>query len=161
MIRKVSSQDIKAITGIYNEYILHDTATFETTPLQEATMRQRVQDIASTFPFWVYELDGEVVGYCYAHAWKERAAYRHTLETTVYLSSSHRGKGIGTCLMRKLIEACRLQGCHALIACITAENESSRKLHQKLGFEPVSHFRQVGFKFGRFLDIIDYELVLP
>ena len=102
----------------------------------------------------------EVVGYCYAHAWKEKAAYKYTLETTVYLSPGYKGKGIGRQLMERLIEECRVGGYHALIACITEGNEASCSLHEKLGFRKVSHFEKVGLKFGRWLDVVDYELII-
>lgn len=96
----------------------------------------------------------------YGVSWKERAAYRHTLETTVYLASEYQGKGIGKQLMQTLINECRHRGYHALIACITEGNEASNSLHQKLGFKQVSHFEKVGLKFDRWLDVFDYELIL-
>ena len=160
MIRNVTPQDTAAITKIYNEYIAHTVISFETEPLSEAEMQQRIDRISTAFPYLVYEVDGEVSGYCYAHEWKERAAYRHTLETTVYLSPRHTGKGIGRALMQRLIAECRGRGCHALIACITANNEASKSLHAKLGFVQVSHFKSVGYKFGQWLDVVDYELLL-
>ena len=76
MIRRVELQDAKAITTIYNEYVGHSVATFETEPLREEDMRNRIAGIAVRFPYFVYEEEGKVVGYCYAHLWKERAAYR-------------------------------------------------------------------------------------
>lgn len=160
MIRPVKLQDAKAITDIYNEYILHSVATFDTEPLEEEEMRSRLGNISEHFPYFVYETDNKVVGYCYAHGWKERTAYRYTLETTVYISPAHTGKGIGKQLMQQLIKACREGGYHALIACITEGNEASNRLHEKLGFKQVSHFRQVGLKYGRRLDVVDYELIL-
>ena len=97
-------------------------------------MYVRISEISSHYPYFVYEVDGRVVGYCYAHAWKE--------------------------LMQRLIGECRKEGYHALIACITARNEISNSLHLQLGFKPVSHFEKVGMKFGRWLDVFDYELLL-
>ena len=79
-------------------------------------MRERMAAISASYPYLVYLVDDEVAGYCYAHAWKERAAYRYTLETTVYLSPGYKGKGIGRLLMERLIEECRAGGFHALIA---------------------------------------------
>lgn len=160
MIRRVKPQDAKAITDIYNEYVLHSVATFDTEPVREEEMRARITEISSRFPYFVYEEDKEIAGYCYAHTWKERSAYRYTLETTVYLSSGYTGKGIGTLLMQKLIEACREKGYRALIACITEGNEASNMLHERLGFKQVSRFKKVGLKFDRWLDVIDYELLL-
>ena len=135
MIRQVEFQDAKAITDIYNEYVLHSVATFDTEPVQEEEMRARITEISSRFPYFVYEEDKEITGYCYAHTWKERSAYRYTLETTVYLSPGHTGKGIGMLLMQRLIEACRENGYRALIACITEGNEASNILHERLGFK--------------------------
>ena len=123
-------------------------------------MLSRIVQISSKYPYFVYETDGIVVGYCYAHAWKERAAYRYTAETTVYLSPAYKGRGIGTLLMQKLIEECRNKNYRALIACITDDNTASKSLHIRLGFKQVSHFKKVGLKFDRWLDVVDYELLL-
>ena len=160
MIRRVKPQDAKAITDIYNEYVLHSVATFDTEPVREEEMRARITEISSRFPYFVYEEDKEIAGYCYAHTWKEKAAYKYTLETTVYLSPRYKGKGIGRQLMERLIEECRAGGYHALIACITEGNEASCSLHEKLGFKKVSRFEKVGLKFGRWLDVVDYELII-
>lgn len=160
MLRRVKLQDAKAITTIYNEYVVHSVATFDTEPLHEEEMRRRIAEIAAHFPYFVYEEEGQIVGYCYAHPWKVRAAYSHTLETTVYLAPGYQGKGIGKLLMQRLIEECRRDGYYALIACITEANEASDALHLGLGFKQVSHFEKVGLKFGRWLDVKDYELLL-
>lgn len=160
MIRRADLQDAKAITAIYNEYITHSVATFEIEPLREVDMRARMVEISGTFPYFVYEEDGVVVGYCYAHPWKQRAAYHNTLETTVYIHPDFQGKGIGKALMQKLIEECRREGYHALIACLTEPNEASASLHLLLGFKKVSHYEEVGLKFGHWLDVSDYELLL-
>lgn len=90
----------------------------------------------------------------------ERAAYCHTWETTVYISSSSARQGIGRLLMSRLIEECRKSDCYVLIACITHGNESSYALHRKLGFEQVAFFEKVGTKFGKRLDVTDWELIL-
>ena len=86
MIRNVSSRDAKAIVDIYNEYVVNSVATFETEPLRVEEMEGRIAGISASYPYLVYVDHDEVVGYCYAHAWKEKAAYKYTLETTVYLS---------------------------------------------------------------------------
>lgn len=161
-IRTATPDDIPQITSIYNEYILHSVASFETEPVSEDVMLCRMQAIRPAYPYLIGEVDGEIAGYCYAHSWKERAAYCHTLETTIYLAPAHTGKGLGTELMNRLIKECSaLPHCHALIACITAENRASCRLHSRLGFQQVSHFRAVGYKFGRWLDVVDYEYILP
>ena len=160
MIRSVGLNDAKAIADIYNEYVAHSVATFDTEPVSEEEMQARIAELSAGYPYLVYEADGEIAGYCYAHLWKTKAAYRNTLETTVYLSPRFRGRGIGKTLMQRLIEECRRAGFHALIACITEGNEASFALHRKLGFKQVSHFEEVGMKFNRKLDVYDYELIL-
>lgn len=160
IIRSACSTDAGAIAAIYNEYILHSVITFDTEPVTEADMRSLILNIAKNHPCLVYEEDGVVKGYCYAHTWKTKAAYRATWETTLYLSKDVQGRGIGTCLMTRLIAESRRFGCRALIACITEGNEASERLHLKLGFQKVSHFRKVGMKSGRLLDVVDYELTL-
>ena len=160
MIREVTPHDADAITAIYNEYILHSTISFETEPLTPEAMRDRIVHIADHYPYFVAEEAGTVVGYCYAHPWKERAAYGHTLETTVYLPPLGQNRGLGRQLMLRLIEERRRRGFRALIACITGNNEASRAFHLRLGFEQVSLFKEVGYKFGQWLDVVDYELLL-
>ena len=160
MIRNVSLRDAKAIVDIYNEYVVNSVATFETEPLRVEEMEGRIAGISASYPYLVYVDQDEVVGYCYAHTWKERAAYRYTAETTVYLSPAYTGRGIGTLLMQKLIEECRNKNYRALIACITDDNIASKSLHIRLGFKQVSHFKKVGLKFDRWLDVVDYELLL-
>ena len=160
MIREVRPDDAAQIAGIYNRYILETTISFETQPLSAEDMRIRIEEISSYFPYFVAENNGKLTGYCYAHPWKERAAYCKTLETTIYLASEAKGRGLGTRLMTQLIKECRNRGYHTLIACITAENEESCQFHERLGFKKVSHFEQVGQKFGRWLDVADYELML-
>lgn len=161
MIREVKPQeDAAAITAIYNEYILHSTISFETEPLTIEAMRDRIAHIAETYPYFVAEEEGVITGYCYAHPWKERAAYGHTLETTVYLSPEYQSRGTGRQLMSRLIDECRHRGYRALIACITGNNEASRTFHARLGFKQVSLFTEVGYKLGQWLDVVDYELLL-
>lgn len=159
-IRPIKLSDAKAITDIYNHYILNSVASFETEALSIDLMKKRIIDISSNFPFLVCEIDNQIIGYCYAHPWKERAAYKHTLETTVYIATAHLHKGIGKVLMEELIYLCKKQGFHSLIACITGNNDASIALHDKLGFKKVSHFKQVGYKHNQILDVVDYQLLL-
>lgn len=159
-IRPMRPDDLDAVTEIYAHYVAHTVVTFDTVQPDPQTMAQTLALIPEGYPAYVCTDDGHTRGYCYAHPWKTRAAYRFTLETTIYLHPSHTGKGLGTQLMHTLIGACRQQGYHALVACITIPNEASTRLHERLGFRRVSHFREVGCKFGRRLDVADYELLL-
>ena len=160
MIRKVEERDAAAIARMYNKYILETTISFEVEPLSDEAMRRRIKEISSHWPYYVWEEDGRILGYCYAHPWKERPAYANTLETTVYLAPDAKGRGIGTQLMKRLIGECKAMGVHSLIACITGDNEASIEFHKSLGFVKVSEFSQVGRKFGRWLDVVDLQLVL-
>lgn len=160
MIRKVTIQDAQTIADIYNVYVLNSVATFETEPVTLQEMCRRIEEISAKYPYLVYEEDGKILGYCYAHSWKTRAAYSRTLETTVYVDAVSQKRGIGKELMKHLIDECRQTGAHVLIACVTGGNEGSVILHQKLGFRQASHFRQVGKKFGNWLDVVDFQLLL-
>lgn len=159
-IRPVNIADADAITKIYNHYIKTTTITFETQPLSSQEMTSRIKDISAHYPYFVYERDGKILGYCYAHLWKDRAAYSKTLETTIYIDKDAVHQGIGSLMVKHLIHLCREQGFHALIACITDGNEASIKMHEQLGFKPVSCFKEVGYKFGRWLDVVDLEYQL-
>ncbi|MDE7440748.1 MAG: GNAT family N-acetyltransferase [Muribaculaceae bacterium] len=153
-------EDSDQLATIYSWYVENTTATFELIPLTNRGMLLRIEQIAAHFPFFVWEEEGVILGYCYAHKWKCFLAYDITLETTIYLRPDATGKGIGGKLMGKLIEECRRRGFVSLIACITAENEGSCRFHESLGFKKVSFFRNVGQKFGRMLDVADYQLLL-
>ncbi|MCI5710983.1 MAG: N-acetyltransferase family protein [Prevotella sp.] len=160
MIRPVRLDDAKCITDIYNHYVLNTTVTFETAALSVEDMAKRIETISAHWPYFVYEEEGEIMGYCYVHPWKERAAYAHTWEVTIYLKPGALHHHAGTAMMEHLIETCRKTDCRALIACITEENTTSLSFHGKMGFKKVSHFKEVGQKFGRWLDVTDMELLL-
>lgn len=173
MIRPVKTSDAASISAIFNHYIEHTTTSFETVPVSISEMGKRISDISSYYPYLVYEDDEiecgnpdnaehskKVLGYAYAHAWKERSAYAPTAEITIYLNPEVTGRGIGKKLMSQLIEECTAQGLHSLIACITAENEPSIRFHESFGFKQASLFRQVGYKFNRFLDVVDMQLII-
>ena len=159
-LRPVRPDDAEGIADIYNGYVERTTVSFETEAVSADEMRRRIGALAPAFPYFVAE-DGEgIAGYCYAHPWKERAAYAHTLETTIYLSPRHVGCSLGRQLMEMLTAECRRRGVHALIACITADNARSIAFHERLGFRRVSLFREVGRKFDRWLDVADLQLLL-
>ena len=160
MIRKVSLDDAAHIARINNHYILNTTISFEKDPLSPDKKKERILDVTELCPYFVYEDEGKVVGFCYAHPWKAREAYRVCWETTVYVDPEYRRRGIGRLLMEALISASRRAGTHALIACITGDNLASCDFHASLGFERVSYFKEVGRKFDRWLDVTDYELIL-
>jgi phosphinothricin acetyltransferase len=160
-LRNATPDDAARIAAIYNYYVANTTVTFETEPVPETDMRNRIRTISEHHPYLVYEASGQIRGYCYASAWKKRAAYRHTVESTVYVDRASLGRGIGTLLMKALIEALRTTPAHTVIACIALPNPPSVKLHEKLGFRQASGFRETGYKFGKWVDTGDWQLLLP
>lgn len=160
MIRPVRIQDAEAICQIYNYYIKNSNYTFDTEPKELDQIQKQIEASIGKTPYFVEENDGKIDGFCYVHPWKAKAAYSKTFEVTVYLHPSALGKGLGKLMMMKLIQESKALGVHALIACITEENEKSFHLFESLGFKRVSCFTQVGQKFGRWLGVRDYELVL-
>ncbi|MCD8387528.1 MAG: N-acetyltransferase family protein [Bacteroidales bacterium] len=159
-IRQATRADAEQIAEIYDPYVRNTAISFETDPVTTEQMADRITEISAHGPYFVAEERGRILGYAYAHPWKERAAYSLTLETTVYVSPDEKGHGVGTALMARLIDDCRRRRFAVLIACITADNDASILFHQRLGFELVSHFHKVGFKLGRFHDVVDMELLL-
>lgn len=160
MIRTVSIEDAKDIHGIYNFYIKNTIITFETEPISINEMRERILEISGSYPYLVFEESGKIYGYCYASGWKKKKAYQHTVEITIYVDPNLHRKGIGSALMNTLLEKLRIIHVHAVIACISLPNPPSVKLHEKFGFTQVSHYREVGFKFNRWIDVGDWELIL-
>lgn len=159
MIRRATCDDAHAIAQIYNHYIDNTIITFETTPVSADAMRERIEKINKRYPFFVCQERGQVVGYCYASVWKDRSAYDTTVESTVYVSHEHGGRGIGTLLMKTLIETLINSGIHAIVAIISIPNDESIRMHDKLGFTKVAHLRQVGRKFDRWIDVGNWQLI--
>lgn len=159
LIRPVSIQDAQAICAIYNFYVQNTVCSFETEPVQIPEMERRIAEATQDgFPFYVGEEDGTVIGYCYLHPWKAKAAYDSTAESTIYLDSRYVGGGRGEALYRHLLSEAG-ERTHSVIACICLPNEPSVRLHEKLGFRQVSCFRQVGRKFGEWQDVGDWQWV--
>ncbi len=159
--RAIRSGDEVAVAAIYNYYIEHTVITFETSPISASDMGARILDITGRgYPFLVCEGDGGVAGYAYLNRWNSRCAYVSSVESTIYLDSSLTGRGIGRRLYTTLVDAARDAGSHALIAGIALPNAASVALHERLGFQKVAHFREVGFKHDRWIDVGYWELLL-
>ncbi len=151
-----------AVTAIYAQAVLEGTATFELDPPDIAEMTRRFRTLKDAgFPYFVAEADGRVVGYAYAGPYRPRPAYRFTVENSVYLDPAAHRRGIGTALMRPLINACTSAGRRQMIAVIgDSANAGSIALHRALGFEMIGTHPNVGFKFGRWLDTVMMQLAL-
>jgi phosphinothricin acetyltransferase len=160
-IRTATPEDADAITSIYNHYVAHTVVTFEEEPVRADDMRRRMKDVfASSLPWLVAESDGRIAGYAYATKWKARSAYRFSAETTVYLADGLGKQGLGTRLYDELFRRLKGQGIHAAIGGIALPNEASVALHEKFGMRKVAHFEQVGFKFGKWVDVAYWERIL-
>jgi phosphinothricin acetyltransferase len=159
IVRKAEIKDAAQITAIYNFYIENTHHTFETEPINSAEMQRRIEIIIENYPFLVAEESGEITAYAYATKYKPRAAYKHSVEVSVYVKNGESGKGIGVKLYRKLLEELSVMDIHAIIAGIALPNDASITLHEKFGFEKVAHFREVGLKFGRWINVGYWELI--
>jgi L-amino acid N-acyltransferase YncA len=161
LIRQASKEDAAAIAAIYNHYVEHSYATFETSLISTDEAAERIGDVVSNgYPYFACESEGAVVGYAPANRWKSRCAYASTVETSIYVDRVFVGCGIGTRLGRALIEASHASGYHALIAGIALPNPASVALHETLGFEKAAHFRETGYKLNRWIDVGYWELLL-
>jgi L-amino acid N-acyltransferase YncA len=161
-IRPATSADIPAITRIYADAVEHGTASFELTAPDEAEIARRMQVVLDgKFPYLVAEIDGAVAGYAYASFYRTRPAYRFTVEDSVYVAPDFHGRGIGKALLIKLIEACTALGYRQMIAVIGDSNQAaSICVHRACGFEDAGNLRNIGWKFGRWLDTPMMQLAL-
>jgi phosphinothricin acetyltransferase len=162
MIRTATLTDIPAIAAIYAEAVRSGTASFELTPPSEDEMRGRFEKIvAGGYPYLVAALDGRVAGYAYCGDYRPRAAYRFTVENSVYVDPAWHGKGVGRALLQGLIAACEAQGFRQMIAVIgDSRNAASIRLHEALGFRMIGTHRAVGRKHGVWLDTVEMQLPL-
>lgn len=160
-IRPATAADAARICAIYNHYVATTTISFEEAAVHEDEMARRIDDVRQAdLPWLVLTLDGKVVGYAYATKWRARSAYRHSVESSVYLDPDVHAKGWGRTLYRHLIDALRARGLRTVIAGIAQPNERSVVLHERLGFRKVAHFSEVGFKFGRWVDVGYWQMSL-
>jgi L-amino acid N-acyltransferase YncA len=160
-IRKAVREDIPSIHSIYNDAIANSTAvySYEPVPLEERLLWFETKQ-QQNFPIFV-ALDAlEVVGFSSYGPFRSWDAYLHTVENSVYVAPKHRGQGVGKLLLPPLIDDARARGMHTIIAGIDAANIASIRLHARFGFVQVAHFKEVGFKFNRWLDLVFMELLL-
>ena len=161
-IRPTTAADLPAITGIYEHAVLYGTATFELIPPDLVEMTRRFDALMEGgFPYFVATLDGRVVGYAYAGAYRPRPAYRFTVENSVYLEPAIHRRGIGMQLLQRLIVESEARGYRQMIAVIgDSANAGSIGVHTKCGFDMIGTHPNVGFKFGRWLDTVMMQLPL-
>jgi phosphinothricin acetyltransferase len=159
MLRNVSPDDAGSICTIYNYFIEHTAITFEEEILAPDQMRERIVETTKSYPWFVCEVDGKLLGYAYGRKWRERSAYRHSVEVTFYLDPSAVGKGIGTELLDALLSELRKREFHCVIGGVALPNPASVALLEKFGLRQVAHFKEVGYKLGRWIDVGYWQIV--
>ena len=160
-VRPATDNDLSAILDIYNDAILTTTAVYQYQPhtlaMRAAWLHEKQEH---GFPVLVATHDDTVIGFSSLGVFRPAAAYHYTVENSVYVAAAWRGQGVGKRLLAPLIDAARAIDAHSIIAVIDADNAVSIRLHQSMGFVEAGHFRQVGYKFGRWLDLKFLQLVL-
>jgi L-amino acid N-acyltransferase YncA len=156
MIRPAIASDMDAITLIYGHHVNHGTGSFETEAPDRTEMARRWNEVdARGLPWLVADDDGDIGGYAYASPYRARPAYRYTVEDSIYVRADRLGTGLGKLLMPALITAAQACGMRQMIAVIgDSANQSSITLHRRFGFDEAGLLRDVGFKFGRWLDTV-------
>lgn len=161
MIRDARPEDSSQIADIYNHYVRDTAITFETDPVTASEMATRLEHIQShRLPWLVAEENGQLLGYAYASPWRSRAAYRQSVEVTVYLRRDCHGHGWGARLYHPLFKGLRNRAIHTAIGGIALPNAASVALHEKFGMEKVAHFKAVGCKFDRWIDVGYWQCLL-
>ena len=160
-IRKAADQDLLPMLEIYNEIILNTTAVWHSDP---HTLKMRAEWFALKMtqghPVFVAVADGKLAGFSTFGPFRPWHGYRFTVENSVYVAADKRGLGISKLLIPPLIAAAKALGVHAIVAGIESTNITSIRLHEQFGFVEVAHFKEVGFKFNRWLDLKFLELIL-
>jgi L-amino acid N-acyltransferase YncA len=155
LVRPSTPADIPAVTAIYSKFVTASTATFEIAAPDEREMLKRRQAVLDRgLPYLVAELEGYVVGFCYAAQFRPRDGYRYTVEDSIYVRADCIGHGVGKMLLAELISECQAKGCHSMVACICGVNVSSVALHASLGFKQVGLLPEAGIKFGEWLRLL-------
>lgn len=162
IIRETVDADLPAITAIYVDEVLHGTATFELDPPDEAEMASRLRAVrALDLPWLTAEVDRQVAGYAYLAPFRLRPAYRYCVELSVYIAPEARGRGVGRALMDALIARARAMGLRHLIGAIgDSANAGSIALHKATGFREAGVWRETGWKFERWIDVVLMQLDL-
>ena len=160
-IRPAETADLEAMLAIYNDAILNTTAVYDYKPRTSDLQRQWFETKqAQRLPVFVAHDGATIVGFGSFGPFRPWPAYQFTVENSLYVDSAYRRKGAGTALLASLLTAAQTAGYHAMVAGIDATNEASLALHRKAGFQPVAHFREVGWKFERWLDLVFMERML-
>lgn len=160
MIRKAELNDIPALQEIYNDAILHTTATFDTEIKDEADRKAWYEEHTGRYVVFVYEKDGVVAGYTSLSRYRDRKAFDHAVEISIYIHKDYRGRGIGRKLMGEALKYAKdCQEIGTVISLITSENEISIRLHESFGFSYCGQIQNAGIKFGKMLSLNAYQII--
>ena len=164
LLRIATVEDAARLVEIYDGYVLNTGATFETEAPTKEEFAKRMEEVLQMYPYLVAEMDGEIVGYAYAHRYRERAAFDWTVEVSIYVEESHKKHGVGRKLYTKLEELLKLQGITNLYACVAEPNGEDPHLtmaspifHKKMGYDLVGRHNEAGYKFGRWYNALVFE----
>lgn len=163
MIRDAGPDDAAVIAEIYNYYVRNTVVTFEENPIDADEIELRISTAETdALPYIIYESENDgVIGYAYASKWKGRCAYRYSVEVSVYLANEKTGQGAGSKLYTELFERLSGLGYHVAIGGISLPNPASIGLHEKFGMTKTAHFSEIGFKFGKWVDVGYWQGFLP
>ena len=160
ILRDATEDDLPSINDIYNHYVLNSVCTYQNEPTPLDERRRWFGSLSSRHPVIVAESNGAVIGWGALTPFNEREAYRHTVEDSVYVAPDQRGRGLGSAILSELLTRASAAGHHSVIAKIDSEQRASIALHEKHGFVEAGRLREVGHKFGRWLDVILMERIV-
>jgi phosphinothricin acetyltransferase len=158
-IRPVTLEDAPQVAELYNYYVKNTHHTFEYEPLSLEEIEARINKITAVYPFLVAEENGEILGYSHAARFKLRQAYEHTSEVLIYVKNDAKKRGVGTALYMDLFDLLEEMNIHVMIAGIALPNDSSVKFHERLGFTKAAHFKEIGYKLGRWFDVGYWQFI--
>lgn len=157
---ELRENDFNVVKAIYDYYILNSTATFHTDLISIDELKSVILVAHPKYKSFLIEYEGKICGYCYISQYKKRQAYDRTAEITIYLKPEYSGKGIGKATLDKLENIAKSNDICVLIGIISGDNQGSIKLFEKCGYEKCAHFKKVGQKFNKILDVVAYQKVI-
>lgn len=160
LVRNAEIKDVEAIRSIYNEAIVNSTATFDT---EEKTYKDRIQWFKGhndKYPLLIVEIDGEARAWGALKSYSDRKAYDKTCEISLYIHKDFRGMGLGSILMEELIRRAEQNNIHVIVSRVAGANEASKSIHKKFNFDLCGIVKEVGYKFGKYIDIYMYQKII-
>lgn len=158
--KEIQEEDLQKVKEIYEYYIVHSTATFHTGEITVEELREVISLGHPRYKSYIIQFDGQIAGYCYFGQHKKRQAYDRTAEITIYLKPEFTGKGIGRSSVQMLEDEARKKGVAVMLAVISGDNDQSIDLFSNCGYKKCAHFKEVGEKFGKILDVVAYQKML-